>query len=229
MIKNMAVKMNGCLNGMLVAERALGEKMTASTGAFELARLLASSPTAEALAATMPPASWMPSSTAAVIGLLFHDRFGDALDFCRTETLFSSPASQCSALAASILVSSACFDVPMGIWPNEVGTMLKGLDNDFVAMIDEAVVSATGVVPESEYFTHVNKIADPDTAIVVMTMFACLRGRSFKISTDIAKAAGPHVTCLTGAVMGTAFPDVVDEGDKDVKEIIDLLIARRNL
>jgi hypothetical protein len=229
MIKNFETKLSGSLNGMLSAERILGDNTIATDEAFELLRLLSKSQTPDIMSSRMPPSAWTRSSSAAVIGLTFHDRFGDVLDFCRTENLFSSPASQCAALGASILISSACFDVPLGIWPNEVGAILRGLDNYFVSLIDDATVAAMKTDKESEFFADMGKKADPDTSIVVMSMFSCIRGRSYKLAVDIAKDAGPHVASLTGAVMGAAFPDTVELKDPAVNELVSLIVARRSV
>lgn len=227
MIKNFDARAIGCLNGMRQAESAVGSALDASNEAMGIARLICESKTAEALAHKMPPSSWTRPSSAAMIGLIFHDRFGEVLDFCRAETLFSSPASQCAALGASILVSSACFEVPIGIWPNEVGAILKGVDNFLVSMVNETTIAATGECSDEEFISGTLNKTDPDTGIVIVSLFACLRGHDFEGASTIARRAGPHVACLTGAVMGAAFPSSVKEQDASAKEILDMIAIRR--
>lgn len=228
MIRNLEVKFMGCLNGMLESERMVDANVPATLESFDVAKLVASSQTPEILSAKLPPAAWTRSSSASVIGLVFHDRFSDVMDFCRVETLYSSPFSQCAALGASIMVSSACFDVPMGIWPNEVGGIIKGVDNYFVSLIDEATTASMSDVTDERFFKEMNAKADPDSAIVVMTMFSCLRGRSYGTALECAKGAGAHVASLVGAVMGAAYPEKVKAQEASAKEVCDLLIARRN-
>lgn len=228
MIKDLQAKFIGCLNGMLAAERMVDANVQATLEAFDVAKLVASSQTPEALIAKMPPSAWTRSSSASVIGLVFHDRFSDVLDFCRVETLYSSPPSQCAALGAAILVSSACFDVPMGVWPNEIGGIIRGVDNYFVSLINEATVASMSSISDSDFFKEMNAKADPDSAIVSMALFSCLRGRTYDMALECAKAAGSHVACLTGAAMGAAYPDKVKGQEPSCREVCELLIARRN-
>lgn len=228
MIRDLQAKFIGCLNGMLAAERMVDANVPATLEAFDVAKLVASSQTTEALIAKMPPAAWTRSSSASVIGLVFHDRFGDILDFCRVETLYSSPPSQCAALGASILVSSACFDVPMGVWSNEIGGIIRGVDNYFVSLINEATVASMSGISDSDFFKEMNAKADPDSAIVSMALFACLRGRTYDMAIECAKAAGSHVACLTGAAMGAAYPEKVKEHEPSCLEMCELLVARRS-
>jgi len=225
MIKNLESKIVGSLAGMIASERAVNEDTPSSKEAIDIARLICQSATPEALLMKMPPSSWARSSSASVIGLVFHDRLGDMLDFCRTETLFSSPASQCAALGTAVLISSACFDVPMGIWPNEIGGILRGVDNYMVTLINDATVASMGPEIELDFFKRMNAKADPDTAILVLSLFSCLRGRTFDLACNVSKAAGPQVACLTGAVMGAAFPKPTD--DPIIADLAKMLLARR--
>jgi len=226
MIKNIQGKFLGCLNGMIQAENSIGKGLVATTEAIDVARLLSDSRTPEELSHKTPPSSWTRASSAALIGLVFHDRFNDTFDFCRTESLFSSVPSQCAAIGAAVMVSSACFDVPPGVWPNEVGGIIKGVDDYFVSLIDHATKEAVEGSSSEEFFDSLSSNADPDGFIVTASMFSCLRGRTFDEAVKTAQLAGSHVTALTGAVMGAAFPQ--DGADEPLaKEILPILVARR--
>jgi len=116
----------------------------------------------------------------------------------------------------------------MGVWSNEIGGIIRGVDNYFVSLINESTVASMSGISDSDFFKEMNAKADPDSAIVAMALFACLRGRTYGLAVECAKAAGSHVACLTGAAMGAAYPDKVEEREPSVAEVCEILIARRN-
>jgi len=228
MIKDLNAKFSGCLNGMILAERVLNEELLATREAFELARVISQTAAAEALAPKLPPVAWVSSSSASLIGLIFHDRFADVFEFCRQDALFKTAASQCAALGASLMVASACFDVPIGVWPNEVATIIKGVDDYFVTLVDEATRRSMEDISHTDFFKEMNAKADADTAVVTMSLFCCLRNQNFLKAVEQARDAGPHVAILTGGAMGAAFPKSVDLADPMAQDLCPSLIARRD-